>query len=122
MGAQPQDTQAILTRIEALERQNRRLKLTAASGLLFLAVALLSAFQAGKPANPVPLNAAKAAYSSAAKECTTDYDAADYEQTCLAKAALALPNTQAKLNFLALAVDYLWYAQVKEKQIDARRR
>jgi hypothetical protein len=43
MNAQPQDVQSILRRIEALERQNRRLKQIAAGGLVLLAAVMLSA-------------------------------------------------------------------------------
>jgi hypothetical protein len=79
--------------------------------LLFLAVGLLSAFEAGgqqqrKPAGPVipdPRTAALAAYRPLAEKC-----AAEQKQNCYVEAMLALPNTTMKPNFLARAVDDLW--------------
>jgi hypothetical protein len=47
MSIQPQEVQAILARIGALERQNRRLKRVAAGGILLLLVVLSCAFANG---------------------------------------------------------------------------
>jgi hypothetical protein len=105
------DLQAILTRIERLERQNRRVKLMATTALLLLAVGLLGAFQTdgeqhSNPSAPAildPRTATLAAYGPLAEKC-----AVEQKQNCYVEAMLALPNTTLKLDFLARAVDDLW--------------
>lgn len=118
MKSYPNDLQAILRRIEKLERQNRRWKVAAATGLVLLTVGVLAAFQASgqqqhKVASlsvPDPMNTTVAGYGPIAEKCNAA-TSADYEANCMVGAMLALPNTQVKLNFLATVVDDLWLAR-----------